>query len=78
MGFAVIALYWMAHHQIFWFMRNYNSKILWLNILFLLFIVLMPFSSGLFSSYATVKAPFTVYAVNIVLAAVAQVWRRCG
>lgn len=73
-GFAVIALYWMAHHRIFRFMRNYNPKILWLNILFLLFIVLMPFSSGLFSSYATVKAPFTVYAVNIVLAALAQVW----
>ena len=73
-GFAVIALYWMAHHRIFRFLRNYNAKLLWLNLLFLLFIVLMPFSSGLFSSYATVKAPFTVYAANIVFAALAQVW----
>lgn len=73
-GFAVIALYWMAHHRIFRFLRNYNAKLLWLNLLFLLSIVLMPFSSGLFSSYATVKAPFTVYAANIVLAALAQVW----
>lgn len=73
-GFAVIALYWMAHHRIFRFLRNYDGKILWLNVLFLLFIVLMPFSSGLFSSYATVRAPFTIYAVNIILAALAQVW----
>lgn len=73
-GFAVIALYWMAHHRIFRFLRNYDSKLLWLNLLFLLFIVLMPFSSGLFSSYATVKAPFTIYAANIVFAALAQVW----
>jgi len=40
----------------------------------LLFIVLMPFSSGLFSSYSTMKAPFIIYAVNIILAALAQVW----
>ena len=73
-GFAVIALYWVAHHRIFRFLRNYNQKLLWLNMLFLLCIVLMPFSSGLFSSYATAKAPFIVYAVNIILAALAQVW----
>ncbi|MFD1467942.1 TMEM175 family protein [Hymenobacter caeli] len=73
-GFAVIALYWMAHHRIFRFLRNYDGKLLWLNTLFLLFIVLMPFSSGLFSSYATVRAPFAVYAANITLAALAQVW----
>lgn len=72
-GFAVIALYWVAHHRIFRFLRNYDQKLLWLNLLFLLSIVLMPFSSGLFSSYATVKAPFTIYAINIILTALAQV-----
>lgn len=72
-GFAVIALYWSAHHRIFRFLRNYDAKLLRLNFLFLLAIVLMPFSSGLFSSYATVKAPFTIYAINIILAALAQV-----
>ncbi len=73
-GFAVIALYWTAHHRIFRFLRNYDSKLLRLNFVFLLCIVLMPFSSGFFSSYATVKAPFAIYSANIVLAALAQVW----
>lgn len=72
-GFAVIALYWVAHHRIFRFLRNYDQKLLWLNLLFLLSIVLMPFSSGLFSSYATVRAPFTFYACNIIATALAQV-----
>jgi uncharacterized membrane protein len=72
-GFAVIAIYWTAHHRIFRFVRSYDQKLLWLNILFLLFIVLMPFSSGLFSSYPTVKAPFTIYALNIIVTALAQV-----
>jgi uncharacterized membrane protein len=72
-GFAVIAIYWTAHHRIFRFVRSYDQKLLWLNILFLLFIVLMPFSSGLFSSYPTVKAPFTIYALNIIFTALAQI-----
>lgn len=72
-GFVIIAQYWTAHHRIFRFVRNYDTKVLWLNILFLLFIVLMPFSSGVFSSYAIVRAAFTVYAINIMLAGLAQV-----
>ena len=72
-GFAIIAQYWTAHHRIFRFVRNYDTRLLWLNILFLLFIVLMPFSSGLFSSYGIVRAAFIIYASNIMLAGLAQV-----
>lgn len=72
-GFAIIAQYWTAHHRIFRFVRNYDTKLLWLNILFLLPIVLMPFSSGLFSSYGIVRAAFSIYATNIMLAGLAQV-----
>ena len=72
-GFVIIAQYWTAHHRIFRFVRNYDTKLLWVNILFLLFIVLMPFSSGVFSSYAVVGAAFTIYAINIMLAGLAQV-----
>lgn len=71
-GFAIIAQYWTAHHRIFRFVRNYDMKLLWLNILFLLPIVLMPFSSGLFSSYGIVRAAFSIYAGNIMLAGLAQ------
>jgi uncharacterized membrane protein len=49
-GFTVIAIYWTAHHRIVRFVRSYDQKLLWLNILFLLCIVLMLFSSGLFIS----------------------------
>ena len=72
-GFVIIAQYWTAHHRIFRFVRNYDTKLLWVNILFLLFIVLMPFSSGVFSSYAVVGAAFIIYAINIMLAGLAQV-----
>ena len=72
-GFAIIAQYWTAHHRIFRFVRNYDIRLLWLNILFLFFIVLMPFSSGLFSSYGIVRAAFVIYAINIMLAGLTQI-----
>lgn len=53
-------------------MRNYDGRLLRLNTAFLLFIVLMPFASGLFSSYATVRAPFVIYALVVMLAGLAQ------
>jgi len=71
-GFFVIALFWLAHHRIFRFVRAYDAKLLKLNILFLLFIVVMPFSSSLFGAYATVRAAFVVYAITVMLAGLAQ------
>ena len=73
-GFGVIAQYWTAHHRIFRYLQAYDGKLLFINFLFLMSIVLMPFTLGLFSEYGTSKASFTLYAANIMLAGLAQVW----
>jgi len=67
-SFFVIAIYWMVHHRLFGFVINYNLRLLWLNLLFLLAVVLMPFSSGFYSEYVTrqVKLPVYVYVCNII------------
>jgi len=54
----------------FSFVENYNSKLLWLNLIFLLSIVLMPFSSGIYGEYSNkidLVVPYTVYVFNICL-----------
>jgi len=71
-GFGVIARFWLAHHRIFRFVRTYDAKLLSLNLVFLFFIVVMPFSSGLFGAYATVRAAFVFYAITVMLAGLAQ------
>ncbi|MFT3747834.1 MAG: TMEM175 family protein [Agriterribacter sp.] len=74
MGFAVsffiIGLYWFIHHKMFGYVINYTPKLIWLNLIFLFSIVLMPFSTAVYSEYSTeahihLVAPYAVYVINI-------------
>ncbi len=66
-SFFVIAQYWTVHHRLFGYLHNYSTKLLWANILYLLGIVLLPFSTAFFSEYFmnNAKLPFTIYLLNI-------------
>jgi uncharacterized membrane protein len=71
-GFFVIAVYWVAHHRLFRFVRHYDDRLLWLNILFLLSIVLMPFTSGFYSEYTTLNTPFILYCISVMATGLLQ------
>jgi uncharacterized membrane protein len=43
-SFMLIGLYWTVHHRLFGFVTAYDRKLLLLNLVFLFFIALMPFS----------------------------------
>ena len=68
--FMLIGMYWTVHHRMFGFVINYNRKLLWINLFFLFFIILMPFSNGFYSEYANatflqqLKVPLTFYVLN--------------
>lgn len=74
-SFMLIGLYWSVHHRMFGFVTSYNRRLIFLNLLFLFFIVLMPFSTGFYSEYAgpdlflkQLKVPMTFYVLNFVAA----------
>jgi uncharacterized membrane protein len=82
-SFFIIGLYWTVHHRMFSFVENYNSKLLWLNLIFLLSIVLMPFSSGIYGEYSNkieLVVPYTVYVFNICLTGYLnyKLWKYIG
>lgn len=71
-SFFIIGLYWYLHHRMFGFVINYNGKLIWLNLIFLFSIVLMPFSSAVYSEYSKPEyilllSPYAVYVANICL-----------
>jgi uncharacterized membrane protein len=47
LSFAVIARYWILHHQLFESMAGYTQPLLWLNTLWLATIVFLPFPTEL-------------------------------
>ncbi len=69
-SFFIIGLYWTVHHRMFSYVDNYDQRLLWRNLFFLLSIVLMPFSSGLYGEYSRhieLITPYAVYVFNICL-----------
>jgi uncharacterized membrane protein len=48
--FLVTGQYWMGHHRAFDHIVHYDRRLLWYNLMFLLFIGLLPFTTAIFSS----------------------------
>lgn len=67
-GFAVIGAFWIGHHRFFDVLRRFDSTLLLLNLAFLSFISLMPFTTGVFGRYGDVESAVVLYAVNVIAA----------
>lgn len=67
-SFFIIGLYWTIHHRMFGYVINYTRRLLWLNLVFLLAVVLMPFSTAFYSEFILrlLKTPAIIYVANIV------------
>jgi uncharacterized membrane protein len=72
-SFFVIAIYWVAHHRIFRFVRRLDNRLIWTNLFFLLGIVLMPFTTAYQSEYSLLRTPWILYSINIILVGIMQV-----
>jgi TMEM175 potassium channel family protein len=73
-SFLVIGNYWMEHHRTFNYIRGYDRRLLLLNFLFLMWVVLMPFSASLLGEYGDQQISVVLYATNMVLAGLTLSW----
>lgn len=66
-SFVIISSFWIYHHE-YVKIKNLNIVYLWLNILFLICISFIPFSTSLIGNYAEFFASEVVFGINILLA----------
>lgn len=71
LSFLVIGSYWTVHHRMSAFLSNYTRKLVWLNLFFLLSIVLMPFSTAFYSDYLM---PESIHLLTPLIFYVGNVW----
>lgn len=66
-SFLLIGQYWIVHHRLFGYVISFTGRLIWLNILFLLAVALMPFSTGFYSEYVMTGTitPVIFYTSNI-------------
>ncbi|MDA4121783.1 MAG: TMEM175 family protein [Thaumarchaeota archaeon] len=66
MSFLLLAVMWISHHSVFHYIKTLDRPMIWLNILFLLSIGLVPFSTALLGRYPLEQLAVIIYGVNVV------------
>jgi uncharacterized membrane protein len=66
-SFAVIAVYWSAHHRIFRYIVRWDAGLLAVNLVFLFFVVQLPLLNSILGSYGNLSAATAVYAFGLAL-----------
>jgi uncharacterized membrane protein len=75
-AFFIIASFWLSHHRIVRRVQYVNDRLIWINIVFLFFIVLIPFSTTISGDYPNVLEAVLFFHANLFLASIllALIW----
>jgi uncharacterized membrane protein len=69
-SFTTLGVYWVTHHRIFRPILYVNRPLIWINILFLMIIGFVPFSTTLLTQYLDQQISIFAYSFNAILAGV--------
>lgn len=65
LSFAVIGRFWVVHHRFFGEVTAFDGRLIALNLVYLGWIVLIPFSSEVLGEYGDQTAGVVLYAANL-------------
>jgi len=72
LSFLNIASFWKTHHSFFAYIKKIDEKMLWFNIGWLFFIVTLPFSTSVVSSYFSNSPAMFLYSLNTFIVTIFQ------
>jgi uncharacterized membrane protein len=64
-SFAVIGVYWAAHHRMFRFIAAFDQGLILLNLLFLFFVALLPFLTSVVGEHGNLSLATAIYAAGL-------------
>jgi uncharacterized membrane protein len=71
-SFVVIGSLWLSHHRFFRLVQSFDTGLLLLNLVFLLFVASLPFPTGLVGRYSTIPGAEALYAAWVAAAGLAK------
>jgi uncharacterized membrane protein len=60
--FIVVGMSWLGHHRKFSYIDKVDERLLWMNLLYLMALCLVPFTSSLLAEHGSSRFAFAVYA----------------
>jgi uncharacterized membrane protein len=76
LSFALVTLYWIAHHEVLTIVRNVNAGLIWMNNFFLMWLALLPFPTEVMGRYPHEEMAVLFFGLITLLAAVSFVGLR--
>src|SRR5215831_6863736 len=70
LSFAIVSIYWVAHHHLFVLLTRSDRMLLWINSVFLFWLATIPFTTGLLGEYPLQRAAVVCYGAVMTLAGV--------
>jgi uncharacterized membrane protein len=67
LSFVIAGVYWVGHHNQYQFIRRSDRVLLWINILFMLCVAFIPFSTALLGEYPQLPIAVTIYGLNLIV-----------
>jgi uncharacterized membrane protein len=76
-AFVVLAGFWVAHHHLFHHVRFIDRTLLWMNVLSLLFVALVPFSTDIAGDYTNLPVTSIFFEANLLVIGLSLffIWR---
>jgi len=67
LSFVLLAVFWRVNHQQFYLIKKSDTPLLWINIIWLMFIALVPFSTSLVGEYGEFEISELFFQINFLL-----------
>ena len=69
LSFAVVGRFWLIHHRVFAAVSSFDSRLMSLNLTYLAFVVLVPFTTEVLGEYGDTSVAAMIYAAVLGVAA---------
>ncbi len=66
-SFVMLGVYWIGHHNQFHYIRHSDRVLLWINVVFLMFVTLIPFSTEVLGQNRGQPVAVVFYGVNLTI-----------
>jgi uncharacterized membrane protein len=67
LSFAVLARFWLAHHRFYGAVSRFDSRLIALNMFYLAFVTLLPFTTEMLGNYSDDSLGVALYAANLTI-----------
>lgn len=71
LSFVLLAVFWIVHHRQFHQIKRADERLLWINVVILMFVALIPFSTSLMGEYENAQIAAVFFEVNMMFAGLA-------